>query len=55
MENYDDIIKSKKLLQYINEFWICFNEKDREDVLKILLRVLDRADANVNNIISNQK
>lgn len=42
MENYDDIIKSKKLLQYINEFWICFNKKDIEDMLKILTRVLDR-------------
>ena len=53
MENY--ILKTGKLLKYINQFWICFNEEDRKDMLKILIKVLDRADANVDDIITQNK
>ena len=51
MGNYKDELKSKKLLQYINEFWICFNKEDKDEMLEILMRALDRVDKNIENII----
>ena len=51
LENQEEILKSKKLLQYINEFWICFNKEDKDEMLEILMRALDKVDKNIENII----
>lgn len=51
LENYKDMVKSKKILQYVNEFWICVNKEDQDQILQILMRSIDRVDKYAEGLI----
>ena len=45
------MVKSKKILQYVNEFWICVNKEDQDQILQILMRSIDRVDKYAEGLI----
>ena len=48
-------LKSQKILKYINEFWICFNEEEKDEMFKILICALNRTDNKVDEMIKKYK
>lgn len=44
-------LKSRKLLKYVNEFWEAFNNKEKEEILQIILKMKDRHEKNFKEFI----
>ena len=52
-QHLEDNLESKRLLRYINELWDGFNKKERNEILQVLLKMMNRNENNIEKLIKS--
>ncbi len=48
-----DKLESKRLLEYINEFWEAFSKEEKNEILQILIKMMNRNEKGIEKLIKS--